>query len=234
MTELICNVDQGVATVTLNRPEARNALSSALRKQLRATIAELDRDNEVRVIVLTGTDPAFCSGVDLKEMQSDVPLPDVGPFTSPFLTSCTPLIGAVNGPAYTGGFELALACHMLIASERATFADTHARLGLTPGWGLTVLLTEAIGSRRARELSLSSQPIDAQTARDWGLVNRVVPHDRLLDEADSMARAIAANDVRAVQRLSRLYDDQAATRDAAAWRLEARAWIGSDLSSHPR
>ncbi len=229
MDILTSTIDDGIAVVTLNRPAARNALSQELRQSLRDTVAELDSDANVRVIVLTGADPVFCAGVDLKELAADQPPTGIGPFTAPFLTSRTPLIGAINGAAVTGGFELALACHLLIASERATFTDTHSALGLAPGWGLTVLLSEAIGSRRARELSISSRTIDAQTALEWGLVNRVVPHDRLLEEVHGLARLIAANDYVAVQSICGVYNDQAAVRDEAAWRLEGQAWLGAKL-----
>jgi enoyl-CoA hydratase len=234
MSVLRCEIGRAVATVVLERPEARNALSGELRGQLRETIAQLDADPAVRAIVLTGADPAFCAGMDLRELAAgDVDVADIGPLTEPVITSATPLIGAVNGPAYTGGLELALACHVLIASDRAVFADTHAQLGLMPGWGMTVLLAEAVGVRRAREMSMSSRPVDARTALAWGLVNHVVPHPDLLEAAADLARAIADNDVRAVQRVSRLYDDQAAVRDAGSWRLEARAWLGADLSGRP-
>ncbi|CAB4850716.1 unannotated protein [freshwater metagenome] len=229
MTDLNCEITDAVATVTLNRPQARNALSAALRQELRATIARLDDDDTVRAIVLTGADPAFCAGVDLRELSAPGPHPAVGPLAEPFITSRTPLIGAINGAAYTGGLELALACHLLVASERASFADTHARIGFTPGWGLTVLLTEAIGSRRAREMTLSCQPIDAQTALQWGLVNRVVPHEDLLRETAALASAIAANDAAAVRRLTGLFNDQAAARDLTSWQLEAKAFMGSEL-----
>jgi len=223
---LKCSQTDGVAVLTLNRPEVRNALSRELRNMLRSRIRELDEDDNICAIVLTGEDPAFCAGVDLRELENatDADLGDVGPFNSPIVSSTTPLIGAINGPAYTGGLELALACHFLIASEQARFADTHARLGLMPGWGMSVLLTEAVGSRRARELSVSSQPIDAQTALSWGMVNRVVPHAELLSTAISVGRTIAENVFSAVKRVSRLYNDQAAVRDAAGWRLEAGAW----------
>src|SRR5690606_20981276 len=98
----------------------------------------------------------------------------------PFPDMETPVIGAVNGVAITGGFELALACDFLVASEQARFADTHARVGIMPGWGLTVLLPEAIGFRRAKEMSTTGNFLDAQTALAWGLVNHVVPHAELL------------------------------------------------------
>ncbi len=225
---LKCSKENGVAILTLNRPEVRNALSKDLRSQLRTTLNELDADETVRVVILTGADPAFCAGIDLGELRrggeaSD----DVEPQTAPLLASRTPLIGAVNGAAYTGGLEMALACHFLVASERATFADTHALLGLMPGWGMSVLLAGAVGRRRAREMSVSCQPIDAGRALEWGLVNRVVAHEDLLPTCLAIAQVIVGNDPTAVRSVSQLLDDQASVADAAAWRLEARAWTGS-------
>ncbi|MHB2021548.1 MAG: enoyl-CoA hydratase [Candidatus Xenobia bacterium] len=228
---ILVRLYERVAVVTLNRPEVRNALSALMRTQLRATVARLDHDPSVAAIILTGADPAFCAGVDLGELASSAPAlaEPIGPLSEPFLSCATPLIGAVNGAAYAGGLEVALACHFLIASERARFADTHARLGLVPGWGLTVLLAEAVGRRRARELSTSCRPIDAVTACRWGLVNHVVAHEMLLTEALGIAQAIAASHAATVRRLSELYSQQAAVQDAAAWRLEAAAWSGSKI-----
>ena len=225
---LLCERDEGIATLTLNRPKVRNALSEELRERLREQVAELDADPTVDVIVLTGADPAFCAGVDTRELGGGpAEAANIGPLAGPFLSSRTPLIGGINGAAYTGGLELALSCHFLIASERATFADTHAKLGLMPGWGLSVLLAEAVGVRRARQVSVTSAPIDAQTALSWGLVNRVVPHHQLLAVCSEVGRLIRANDSSAVQRVSRLYDEQAQERNAHAWRLEAASWSGS-------
>jgi len=231
---LQCAYDTGVATVTLNRPAARNALSQELRRTLPALLAELDADDGVRAIVLTGADPAFCAGVDLRELDGPPELnADLHPRDAPFVTCSTPLIGAVNGAAYTGGLELALACHFLIASDRARFADTHARLGLLPGWGCTVLLPEAVGVRRARQMSVTCEPIDAATALRWGLVNDVVAHEDLHRAASQLARSICANDTAAVRRVSALYDAQAAPRQAAAWRLESQAWLGTTPQGGP-
>jgi enoyl-CoA hydratase len=214
--------------VTLNRPEVRNALSSELRLTLRSQIHELDGDPEVAAIILTGSDPAFCAGVDLRELEGGTSmLEPVGPHSTPFVSVQTPLIGAINGPAYTGGLELALLCHFLVASDRAVFADTHARLGLLPGWGMSVMLNESIGVRRAREMSLTSRPIDARTAYDWGLVNRVVPHEDLMSTAMQIAASIRANDHDAVARHTKLYDKQSTARNDDAWRLEREAWIGT-------
>lgn len=216
----------GVATVTLNRPQVRNALSRDLRHALRASIADLDADETIGAIVLTGAGSAFCAGVDTRELGAGASA-DIRPMTAPLLSSTTPLIGAVNGAAYTGGLELALACHFLVASDRATFADTHTRLRLMPGWGLTVLLTDAVGGRRAREMSLTCAPVDAATALQWGLVNHVVPHDEMLSFTVGLAGQIAAHAPSAVGRVSRLYDAQAAARSAAAWQLEASSWMGT-------
>lgn len=226
---LTCIRGDGIATVTLARPRARNALSAELRRRLQSLLAELDADEDVGAIVLTGADPAFCAGVDLRELESGgAAAQGIGPLTAPFVSTTTPLIGAVNGAAYTGGLELALACHFLIASERAVFADTHTQLGLMPGWGLTVLLRDAVGDRRAREMSLTSAPVDAQTAYRWGLVNRVVRHDDLLPTARELARRIAAQDRASVRRISRLYHEQAAARTETAWALEAAAFVGTE------
>jgi enoyl-CoA hydratase len=192
MTEPVVRTEirDGVAVVTMNRPEARNALNRELRAAVPATLAELDADDGVRVLVLTGADPAFCAGLDLKELSSGgmSAAPDAAAaFSLPFGSLTKPLIGAVNGAAITGGFELALGCDLLIASERARFADTHARVGVMPGWGLTVLLPQAIGIRRARQLSFTGNVLDAATALDWGLVNAVVPHDELMPTVLAMA-----------------------------------------------
>jgi enoyl-CoA hydratase len=144
----------------------------------------------------------------------------------------TPVIGAINGVAITGGFELALACDFLVASEHARFADTHARVGIMPGWGLTVLLPEAVGFRRAKELSTTGNFLDAATALSWGLVNHVVPHDELLPFCRQLGQDIATVDRKAVRRMLQTYDEGARLDGAGAWALEAEvstAWQGGGL-----
>ena len=208
MTELVRHeVSDHIATITLNRPEARNALSGALIKELFAAVRDAHADDDVSVIILTGADPAFCAGLDLKELgagsgtltgtrpKDDTPIDRRGALPP----GPKPVIGAINGAAITGGFELALACDFLIASDRARFADTHARVGIQPWWGLTVLLPQAIGIRRAREMSATGNFCDAQTALDWGLVNHVVPHDDLLSFTRGLAADISSSDQRAVR-----------------------------------
>lgn len=230
-----------IATITLNRPEARNALSGAVLRGLRDAFTTADEDDTVDVIVLTGVDPAFCAGLDLKELGSGDgpgPMPDFrrpDGTRGPFGATAKPVIGAVNGVAVTGGLELALACDFLIASDRARFADTHARVGIQPGWGLTVLLPEAIGMRRARQMSATGNFIDATTALSWGLVNQVVPHAELLEVTRSLAADIASNDAGAVRRIFATYDENSLATGADGWANEQRViaeWNGGHFSAH--
>ncbi len=194
--------DGNVAVVTLNRPEAMNALSAALRAELAATMVELEADPSIHVVILTGAgDRAFTAGLDLKELGADTSnLGDANATDAPrnpvkAIEGCSkPVIGAINGVAITGGFELALACDVLIASTNARFADTHARVGILPGWGLSQKLSRLIGIYRARELSFTGNFLDAQTARDWGLVNRVVAPEDLLPTARALAADMASID----------------------------------------
>ncbi len=222
--------DGAVATVTMNRPSARNALSQELRRALWKSVAELEADEAVAAIVLTGADPAFCAGLDLKELASTAgaALGETGAAgetssqRGPVPPLTKPLIGAVNGVAVTGGFEVALACDFLVASEKAAFADTHARMGIMPGWGLTVLLPEAIGFRRAKELSTTGNFLDAQTALDWGLVNHVVAHDDCVPFAQQLAADIATNDQRAVRQMLATYEAGVLVDREEAWAIEGR------------
>jgi len=189
----------GVAVVTFNRPEAMNALSKALRAALHQAMRELDADPEVKVVVLTGAgERAFTAGLDLKELSTD-PLGmgaanAVDPAENParaVLACSKPIIGAINGVAITGGFEVALACDVLICSTNARFADTHARVGITPGWGLSQKLSRAIGPYRAKELSLTGNFLSAAQAYEWGLVNRVVAPAELMPAALKLAAEMA-------------------------------------------
>ncbi len=201
---VLIDIAAGIGTVTLNRPKARNALSSALSGRLRSAMAEVDADEEVQVIVLTGADPAFCAGVDLKELGHDGgALKNFHPdghvaVRGPWAPTAKPVIGAINGVAITGGFELALQCDFLVASDRAAFGDTHARVGVLPGWGLSVLLPQAIGVRRALEMSLTGNFIDAAEAHRLGLVNHIVAHESLIPTVRALATDIASIHSRAV------------------------------------
>jgi enoyl-CoA hydratase len=211
-----------VATVTLNRPAVRNALSREVLRLLPQLVEEADAADDVDVIVLTGADPAFCAGLDLAELASPPPAGAEPPPVAgrgPLPITDKPVIGAINGPAITGGFELALNCDFLVASDRAKFGDTHARVGVMPGWGLTVLLPQAIGVRRAREMSYTGNFMSAQEALQFGLVNHVVPHDELLPFTYRLAADIAGNDQAGVRQIRRTY--AAVADDAAGWATEA-------------
>ena len=133
-----------------------------------------------------------------------------------------PMIGAINGAAVTGGLELALGCDFLVASERARFADTHARVGVVPGWRLTVELPEAIGYRRAKEMSVTGNFVDAETALAWGLVNHVVPHDELLPFTRQLAADIASNDRIAARAMIGIYNEERDVVDGHARRDRVR------------
>jgi enoyl-CoA hydratase len=222
--------DDGVAIITLNRPDRRNALSAALLAELRATVTELDASEDVRAIVLTGADPAFCAGLDLTELgspSSTLARAGSGPVLPPLSTV---LIGAVNGAAVTGGLELALACDFLISSERARFADTHARVGIMPGWGLSYALPEAVGLRRARQMSATGNFIGARTALAWGLVNEVVPHEDLLAVTLRLAADAASNDPAAVQAIFATYRSQVIGSAATGIEEAARVrWRGAGI-----
>ncbi|MFM7871925.1 MAG: enoyl-CoA hydratase, partial [Actinomycetota bacterium] len=219
-----------VAAVTLNRPEARNAIDAALGAALPAAITACDADTDVRAIVLTGADPAFCAGFDLRDVGGGKKRgTNVHPgYWGPLPPTRVPVIGAVNGAAITGGFEIALACDFLIASERAVFADTHAKVGMVPGWGLTIALPRLIGTGRARRMSLTAEKIDAATARDWGLVTEVVAHENLLACALELATMVAGNHAEAVSEIRRVYDGVAPLGDSdeayAHENAAARAW----------
>jgi enoyl-CoA hydratase len=219
---ILTDVADGIAVVTMHRPDARNALNTELRRAVPRTLRELDADPGVRVMVLTGADPAFCAGLDLKELGTSGLSADPDATPLPFGSLTKPLIGAINGAAVTGGFELALGCDLLIASERARFADTHARVGVMPGWGLTVLLPQAIGIRRARQMSFTGNYVDAATALAWGLVNEVVPHEALLDRARELAVDMASVPESGLAAIKAAYRAASAPVDDPALAAEAR------------
>lgn len=184
------------AIITLNRPDEMNALSRDLRQQFVQAFADCTQDENIRVIILTGNGRAFCAGFDLKELgseNSDNAAEEVNNALAWAMAAFDgPIIGAINGHAITGGFEMALACDVLIASENARFADTHARVGILPGWGLSQKLPRLIGMSRAKEISFTGAPVYAQQAYEWGLVNHVYPADQLLDQAVAMAENMCA------------------------------------------
>ena len=228
--------EDGCSIVTLQRPEALNALSIALRRELAGVFSALAVDGRTRVVVLTGAGRAFCAGLDLRELTQSDNLSELavsGAVDDPvhaILSFPGPVIAAINGPAVTGGLELALACDVRIASDRSTFADTHARVGVLPSWGMSQRLPRLIGRGRALEMSLGGSFIDASRAQAWGLVERVVAHEELMTAALQLAADMLAAAPAILVQYKRLVDEGLATTLREGLQLEAaraRAWVDS-------
>jgi enoyl-CoA hydratase len=233
---LLIDTQDRVRTLTLNRPQARNALSSELRRRFFQTLRDAEADDDVDVVILTGADPVFCAGLDLKELGDSSQLPDISPQWPPMTK---PVIGAINGAAVTGGLEFALYCDILIASEQASFADTHARVGLLPTWGLSVRLPQKVGIGLARRMSLTGDYLSAADALRAGLVTEVVPHEDLLPTARKVAASIVGNNQNAVRALLASYHRiDAAQTDAGLWieATSAKQWMnaatGNDIAAN--
>jgi enoyl-CoA hydratase len=198
MGELVLREDsEGLAILTLNRPEALNALNPALFIQLRDHIDDIaEKTEEIGVVILCGNGRSFSAGNDIKSIMAGETLP------SPYFQAETldaiealpqPVIAAVQGHCYTGSFELALACDLLVAAESAKFADTHGKFGMSPIWGMSQRLPRRIGPIKAKEMMLSGRPVTGIEAVVMGLANKCVPNDRLMDTAIAMARSFLEN-----------------------------------------
>lgn len=182
--------DGEVRFVILNRPEARNALTRAMRADFARLLAEADGDERIAALVLTGAAGVFSAGVDLKDRIAGAPPVEPNPGVA-LRALDKPIVAAIDGACVTGALEMALSCSFAIATPQARFADTHCKVGLFPRWGGGTLLTGAIGTRRARQMMLTGSFIDADTAFAWGLVNEIVSSDDLFNRAVSLARAMA-------------------------------------------
>jgi enoyl-CoA hydratase len=195
--------DGAIAVVTMNRPQSLNALSYALVKDLSLALQELDQDNEVRVIIVTGGEKVFAAGADIKEMAERGPFDELIQERLAYRDKINrigkPLIAAVSGFALGGGCELAMSCDLIIASESARFGQPEVNLGIIPGSGGTQRLTHLLGKQRAMELVLTGDAISATEAERLGLVNRVLPVELFLEEAKNIARKIAAKPVLAIK-----------------------------------
>ena len=232
---LLIDTQDRVRTLKLNRPQARNALSAALRTQFFQALRDAESADDVDVVIFTGTDPVFCAGLDLKELGDTTELPDISP-KWPVMSK--PVIGAINGAAVTGGLELALYCDILIASENARFADTHARVGLLPTWGLSVRLPQKVGVGMARRMSMTGDYLSATEALRAGLVTEVVPHEELIPTARRVAASIVGNNQKAVRSLLASYHriDDAGTAEGLAIEAESaiewmRSASGDDIAA---
>jgi enoyl-CoA hydratase len=193
---ILVSLEPPIAIVQFNRPKVLNALNSKLIAELVDALQSLDRDDSVRCIVLTGNERAFAAGADVSEMAgetaADLLLSERFAAWARIRNVRKPIIAAVSGYALGGGCEIAMTCDMIVASESARFGQPEINLGIIPGAGGTQRLTRAVGKARAMEMVLTGKPITAQEAERFGLVNRVVPVERYLEEARAVAREIAA------------------------------------------
>lgn len=231
MTEAVVLTDRplpGCVRLTLNRPGAKNALSLAIRRALVEAIDAAAADGETRVLIITGAGDAFTAGLDLKELGASAGSEGLA-LENTALNPIAALerfpgavIAAINGVAITGGFELALACDILLCSRTARFADTHARVGVIPFWGLSQKLSRAVGLSRALELSLTGNFLAAEQAEAWGLVNRVLEPARLMPAALQLAAEILSVVPAMLPAYKKLIRDGHALSMADGLALEAR------------
>ncbi len=221
---------ESVATVTLNRPEVKNAMSRALLARLGDVFREVAADHCIEVMVITGAGDAFSAGLDLKEMPDPAGI-DKEAWVREMVETIRdpidalhafdrPVIGAINGVAITGGFELALNCDILIAAESARFMDSHTRVGIPPGWGMSQLLPRAVGVGKAKELSFTGRWFPAGEAMAWGLVVDVVPDGELLPAAKQMAAEIRTRVPAVVKHFKRVIDGGMRLPLGEAWAYE--------------
>lgn len=186
-------IETGFALVAFNRPDSMNSIVPQMLAEFDECMAELAAEPGVEVVILTGRGRNFCAGLNVEMLKSEGAEAVAGFNPAKTISDWPgPVIAAVQGAVATGGFEITVACDIIIAGESARFIDTHSRVGLLPGWGLSARLHHAIGLYRAKELELTGRPLHAREASDWGLVNRVVPDRELLDAARAMARMILA------------------------------------------
>ena len=229
MADLRVETADGVATVTLDRPDALNALTVPLKEALIAAFVGLATDREVRAIVLTGAGRAFCAGQDLKERLE----PDAAPLDvelreryNPIIRAMRgldrPIVGAINGIAAGAGASLAFACDLRIAAEGASFLLAFGRVGLIPDSGATWLLPRLVGPAKAAEMALLTEPLSAADAERFGLVVRVVPAEQLMDEARAVATRLAGLAPRAVALTKQALDAAWESSFEEALELEAR------------
>jgi enoyl-CoA hydratase len=228
---ITASVEGDVLLVTLDRPEKRNAMSAAMRDELVELFEGVDARDDVVAVLITGRDPAFSGGVDIKELTAGGGATRRPTSPAAALRAVQrPTVCAINGVCVTGALEIALSADVIIASDRATFADTHVARGLVPAWGMTALLARAIGTVHARDLSLTGRFIDAPEALSMGLVARLVPHEELLSTALDTARALAGMDQGVLRIVRDLTNNSIGLDLDAAFAAETaavRAWISS-------
>lgn len=224
MSEVLTSRDGDVQIITLNRPDKRNAINPELSAALIARLEDADRDRSVRAVILTGAGSAFCAGMDLAAFAASGGQGSSGGGNLYRRSGTTPLIAAVNGPAVAGGLELVLRCDLAVAAEEARFGVTEVRRGIFAAGGATWRLARVAGERAALELLLTGELIGAQRAQELGLVNRVVPGGRLLDEALDLARSVARGAPGGIAQSLSLSRRAFGLTEEELWRLNAEAW----------
>jgi len=230
----LLSVEEGIAVVTLNRPEALNSINRALRLELLDLFPALDLRKDVKVIVITGAgDKAFCTGADLKERSTRTTEEMV--YDRHYLTSKTtsilsnvskPVIAAIKGYCMAGGYEMVLQCDISIASDNAIFSLPEVSHGFFPGGGACQRLPRLVGYQMAKELILTGRRWDAKEAKELGLINKVVPLDKVMDEAMAMARKIASHPSIGVIQAKRALNQSMETGLTAGLRYDVEAWVG--------
>lgn len=213
----------GVWEITFNNPRRKNALTVGMRQLFADIVPRISGAPNATGIILRGAEGTFCSGVDLSEKNPDGTRPSFRPHPVEVLQlSPLPIIAAVEGYCLTGGLEVALASSFVIADETAQFADTHGKVNILPGWGLSSLLPDAIGFRRARQMMLTGEFIDAQRASHWGIVNEVVPHGQALTRAREICHAIKETGFSAKRETLRLLNENIDKRTHDEIKRESR------------
>ncbi len=238
--KLLYEIRGRTAWITLNRPDDLNCIDGDLGREIALAVEAAEADKDVRALVFTGAGRAFCAGYDLKYVLDIVGRQDpeeIRRFMAGALALSTriagcekPVIAAVNGIAAAGGLELILSCDLAIAAEGVRIADAHANYGLLPGAGGSALLPRRIGPVRAKYLLYSGEFVAAETLRDWGLFNAVVPADKLLGEVEQLAAKITAKSPLVIRRMKHLVDDGLDSSLAVALRAETKAWEAHALA----
>ena len=231
---LLVEIVEGVAEVTLNRPEAANAMDPVMSKELSDLAIECDSNPEIRAVLITGAGRMFCAGGDLKGFAEEQNITaallsmagDLHLGLSRFARMSAPVIGAINGTAAGAGFSLALATDLAIAADNAVFTMAYTRAGLSPDGSSTYFAPRRLGDRRARELMLTNRVLNAQEALDWGVVNRIVPADDLIGEARTLARELAGGPTQAFGAVKTLLNHSFDNALEAQMELESRSIAG--------
>ncbi len=225
--EVLFEVQGSIAIITLNRPNRKNAINQALLTGLYNSVEKIVESDEIKVGIIIGSGNSFCSGIDLECLSTDNlfdPRSDGKDMPEIFRYCNKPIIGAVDGYAITGGFEIALNCDFLIASESAVFADTHAMVGIHPGWGMSQLLQQAVGQRLAKQFSATCEKISAQRALSCGLVNEVIPADKLLARAIEIAGEICSVNYEMMLTMKKLIEEKNSNTLNAALAIEQKGF----------